>query len=163
MIVLPSAVSTQPTMESILQHINHFVEGQTVANVCCHDDQGALHCFSCYYAYDAEDLLLYFKTSDDTLHMQLLAKHPEVAGTILPDKLNKMKVQGIQFSGVLLNPSDSEAKQAGKRYHAKYPFSVAMEGKVRIIRFNWVKMTDNTLGFGTKLVWDRKHSATSVR
>jgi uncharacterized protein YhbP (UPF0306 family) len=150
-------------MESILQHINHFVEAQTVASVCCRYDQGALHCFSCYYAYDAEHQLLHFKTSEDTLHMQLLAKHPQLAGTILPDKLNKLKVQGIQFTGVLVDPSDNDARQAGKHYHLKHPLAVAMDGKVRTIRINWIKMTDNTLGFGTKLVWDRSHYTVPLR
>jgi uncharacterized protein YhbP (UPF0306 family) len=150
-------------MESILQHINHFAADQTVANVCCHDANGALHCFSCYYAYNAEQQLLHFKSADDTLHMQLMAKHPDVAGTILPDKLNKLKVQGLQFSGTLLDTNDNEAKQAGKRYHAKFPLAIGMDGKVHTIKLSWVKMTDNTLGFGTKLVWDRKHSAEPIR
>jgi uncharacterized protein YhbP (UPF0306 family) len=150
-------------MESILQHINHFASAQTVANVCCHDDRGALHCFSCYFVYDAEHQCLHFKTSDDTLHMQLLLKHPHVAGTILPDKLNKLKVQGIQFSGVLTDLTESEDRQAGKQYYAKYPLAMAMDGKLRTIRINWIKMTDNTLGFGTKLVWDREHAAMPLR
>jgi hypothetical protein len=150
-------------MESVLQHIAHFIGRQTVASVCCSNAEGALHCFSCYYAYCEAQEMLYFKTSDDSLHMPWLYAQPYLAGTILPDKLNKLKVQGIQFRGVLLLGAEADNKAAAKAYHLRYPFALAMEGKVHSIRLDWIKMTDNTLGFGTKLVWDRIQSAVPLR
>ncbi len=145
-------------MENIQQHIANFIAQQTVATVCCTGPEGALHCFSCYYAYNENQQLLIFKTSDDSLHMQYLLKKPLLAGTILPDKLNKLKVQGIQFNGELLATSHAQGNDAGKLYHRRHPIALAMQGTVYTIRLDLIKMTDNTLGFGTRLIWDRSHS-----
>jgi len=145
-------------MENIQQHIANFITQQTVASVCCTDQEGALHCFSCYYAYNDNQQMLFFKTSDDSLHMQYLLKNPVLAGTILPDKLNKLKVQGIQFNGQLVATSHPQAIDAGKLYYRRHPIALAMKGTVYTIRIDLLKMTDNTLGVGTRLVWDRQHS-----
>lgn len=145
-------------MENIQQHIAHFIEKQTVASVCCTGPEGDLHCFSCYFAYNEKQQLLHFKTSEDSLHMQYLLKNPALAGTILPDKLNKMIVQGIQFSGHLLSLSHSNAKGAGKLYYHRHPMALAIKGTLYTIQIDLLKMTDNTLGMGTRLVWDRRHS-----
>jgi uncharacterized protein YhbP (UPF0306 family) len=137
-------------------HIRQFMSRQTVASVCCSDAEGQLHCFSCYYAFDEENMLLCFKTSESSLHMQILKQRPLVAGTILPDKLNKLKVQGIQFNGEMLDAEHPMAAQASKRYHLKYPFALAMPGKVCTIALHRVKMTDNSIGFGTRLLWEQE-------
>lgn len=145
-------------MEKIQQHISNFIAQQTVASVCCSGPEGDLHCFSCYYAYNENQELLYFKTSDDSLHMQYLLKNALLAGTILPDKLNKLSIKGIQFNGELLRTSHAQDNDAAKLYHRRFPFALAMPGIVYTIKLNRLKMTDNTLGFGTRLVWDRLHS-----
>ncbi|HSK13146.1 MAG TPA: pyridoxamine 5'-phosphate oxidase family protein [Phnomibacter sp.] len=149
-------------METIEQHISHFITRQTVASVACSDNDGHLICFNCYYAYDEEQQLLVFKTSDNSLHMQYLRERPQLAGTILPDKLNKLKVRGLQFTGQLLYNGESLAKNVSKLYYRRFPFAMAMEGNVYAIRLDRLKMTDNTLGFGTKLVWDRVQSTVSL-
>lgn len=143
-------------------HINKFIAHQTVASLCCTNNSGELHCFSCYYAFDAGDGLLYFKTGDANLHMQWLKHWPQVAGTILPDKLNKLQVKGIQFKGILLPLDEMVAQQSSKRYHLKYPFALAMPGTVQTIRIDWIKMTDNSLGFGAKLIWEREAQTVST-
>ena len=138
------------------EHIAAFIAAQTVATVCCTNADQQLHCFSCYYAFDAGQTLLYFKTSADTQHMQWLQAMPQTAGSILPDKLQKLVVKGIQWSGVLLAEDDPLAAHAGKQYHLKYPFALAMPGTVRTIRLDTIKMTDNSLGFGSKVHWKRE-------
>jgi hypothetical protein len=87
----------------------------------------------------------------------LLLKHkPSVAGTILPDKLNKLLVKGIQFEGTLLDAGDSVAASAAVLYYKQNPLAVAMPGEVWTIRIDHIKMTDSTLGFGKKLKWSRE-------
>lgn len=149
-------------METIVQHITQFIEQQTIASVCCMGPEGDLHCFSCYYAYHEKQQLLFFKTSDDSKHMQYLLNSPALAGTILPDKLNKLSIKGVQFNGRLLPLKHPQAKDAGKLYHRTHPIALAMKGTVYTIRLDFLKMTDNALGFGTKLVWDRMHSPVLV-
>lgn len=90
--------------------------------------------------------------------MEYLLQNPALAGTIVPDKLNKMISKGIQFNGSLLKTSHPNTHDASKHYHRRYPFALAMQGTVYTIRIDYLKMTDNTLGIGTRLVWDRSHS-----
>jgi uncharacterized protein len=78
-----------------------------------------------------------------------------VAGTVLPDKLNKLAVQGMQFEGVMLNPKDRDAAIASQCYHKKYPFVPAHAGDMWTIKISSIKMTDSTLGFGKKTEWSR--------
>jgi uncharacterized protein YhbP (UPF0306 family) len=136
-------------------HIHQFISNQTVASICCTNSIGELHCFSCYYAFDTKAGLLYFKTGDQNQHMLWMQQQPQIAGTILPAKLNKLQVKGIQLNGTLLPVGDVATKDASKRYHLKYPFALAMPGTVQTIRIHQLKMTDSSLGFGTKLIWER--------
>jgi len=75
--------------ESIVQ----FIQKQTCASLCCVDEQGMPWCFSCFYAFKSEESLLYFKSSADSHHSPMMKRNPFIAGTILPDKLNKLLVQ----------------------------------------------------------------------
>ena len=133
-----------------------FIGTQTCASICCMDEQGMPYCFSCFYIYNAEKNLLYFKSNTDTKHIGLLLKNPVVAGTILPDKLNKLTIQGIQFSGHLLPVMDDEATDASKHYHRRFPIALALPGKVWTLQLNQLKMTDSRKIFGKKIKWERE-------
>ena len=142
-----------PLIQNPDKRIISFMQDQTVATVCCVDQENRPYCFSCFYAWDSEKNLLYFKTSSTTHHAQLMQKNKLVSGTIQPDKLNRLAIQGIQFSGEVLNQKDPCGLNASSVYHSKYPFALAMPGDVWTIKFTVIKMTDNTLAFGKKLHW----------
>ena len=79
-------------------------------------------------------------------------QNPNVAGTIQPDKLNPLAIKGLQFTGVMTE----NAEHASAHYYKKYPFALAMPGVVWAIQLDYTKMTDNTLSFGKKIIWERK-------
>ena len=135
------------------KRISRFIKSQKVATICCVDADNKPYCFSCFYAFDENKMQLYFKSSVGTHHMQLLKEKPFISGTILPDKLNPAALQGIQFSGSLIDRI--ECASAKSAYHLRYPFALAMSGTVYTIELQWIKMTDNTLSFGTKLIWEK--------
>lgn len=137
------------------ESIIRFFEQQSCATVCCTNDQGLPWCFSCYYAFDAANSLLYFKSSPGAHHAGLLAKNPAVAGTVLPDKLSKLLVKGIQFEGTVLPKEDPLAAHALGHYLRKNPLAVAIAGDIWTIRIDSIKFTDSSLGFGKKLTWKR--------
>ncbi len=132
-----------------------FLSQQTSATICCSDDEGKPYCFNCFYAFNSEDGLLYFKSSAETRHGKLLKRNRQVAGTVLPDKINKLVVKGLQLEGVILDEDHPMAKKAAAIYHQKHPMALAMPGEVWTLQFNAMKMTDSTLGFGKKLLWSR--------
>jgi uncharacterized protein len=138
------------------ESIVKFMEKQTVATICCIDEQGDPYCFSCFYAFNSESGLLYYKSSSNAQHSLLLKRKGIIAGTILPDRLRPLLVQGIQFEGIIL-PSEAElCNGASKRYLMKFPFALAMPGDVYAIQLAHIKMTDSTKGFGKKILWNRK-------
>ncbi|WP_162945010.1 pyridoxamine 5'-phosphate oxidase family protein [Flavisolibacter nicotianae] len=136
------------------ERITQFLQAQKVATVCCVDEENNPYCFNCFYAFDETRLLLYFKTSAATRHAHLLASNPTVAGTVQPDKLNTLAVRGIQFTGQVMDPDKPIAIDASASYHKRFPFAVAMNGDVLTIKLTAIKMTDNTLSFGKKLLWE---------
>lgn len=135
--------------------IASFFQQQTCATICCSDEAGKPYCFSCFYVFNKENGLLYFKTSTEAHHTILLTSNPVIAGTILPDKLNKLATRGIQLQGEVLPHLDPIAKNAYMRYHKKYPMALAIKGEVFTIRVDSIKMTDSKFGFGEKINWKR--------
>ncbi len=135
--------------------LKKFIQQQACATICCTDEEGSPYCFSCFYAFNPGGGLLYFKSSDDTYHSVLVKRNPVIAGTILPDKLNKLIIRGIQLEGEVLEPFHPLAKDAFAIYHKNIPMALAIKGKVFTIRLDVVKMTDSQLGFGKKITWKR--------
>lgn len=135
--------------------ITHFLQEQSCANICVVDAAGKPYCFSCFYVFDAEEGLLHFKSSNDTYHVRLLKNNPNVAGTVLPDSLNKLIVKGIQLEGCLLPAHHPLVAQAHRRYLRKYPMSAVIAGEVWTIQVNFVKFTNSSKVFGKKTIWNR--------
>lgn len=133
--------------------ISGFIEKQKCANVSCIDSEGNPYCFSCFYAFNAADGLLYFKSSAGTHHMKLIKNNPVIAGTILPDRLPLVGVKGIQFQGLVLSFADRLSEVGSKSYHRKYPFARVISGEVWVIQLLSIKMTDSSIGFGKKIMW----------
>jgi hypothetical protein len=137
------------------ENIIRFIQKQTCTTLCCVDDQGNSWCFSCFYAFNSREVLLYFKSPDDTYHSTLIKKNPGVAGTILPDKLNKLSTKGIQLVGEILQQQHLLAKNAYMNYHKKYPMALALPGDMFTVRINYIKMSETLLGVIKKSLWNR--------
>lgn len=137
------------------EKIIQFVSRQKVASICCVDEACNPYSFSSFFAFNEKEFLLYFKSSAETKHAKLLLKKPQVSGTILPDKLNPLLIKGIQFTGQVLNEVDPLCYDAAALYYLKFPFAMAIPGEVWTIQLLNIKMTDNSLGFGKKLLWER--------
>ena len=137
------------------ERIDEYIKQQSCANVCCVDGNGLPYCFSCFYACNSNDRLLYYKSPFDARHSKIILINPAVAGTIMPDKLNKLHVKGIQFEGTVLPLEHPSSKNAAAFYYKKNPMAVAMPGEIWTIQINNIKFTDSRLGFGKKLTWSR--------
>ena len=84
-----------------------------------------------------------------------MKKNPFIAGTVLPDKLNKIIVKGVQFEGIVLDAQHPLTKQASNYYHKKHLIALAIPGETWTIQIIRIKMTDSTKGFGKKITWNR--------
>ncbi len=136
--------------------ISQFIQEQNCASICCVGETGMPYCFSCFYAFNGESGILYFKSSANSRHAVLMKKNPFVAGTILPDKLNKISIKGIQFEAVVLDNEQPLVKRSLGSYLKKHPMALAIPGEIWALQINNIKMTDSTLGFGKKNNWERE-------
>lgn len=142
------------------ERIIDFISSQKVATVCCTDEDNNPYCFSCFFAFDVTQHALYFKTSAGTRHADLMLLKSAVAGTVQPDKLNPMAIKGLQFTGQVI-PEGSWKEHAAAVYHRKYPFALAMKGDIWMVKLEYIKMTDNTLAFGKKIIWESEALKTA--
>ena len=143
--------------ETIIQ----FLKEQTSASICCVDATGKPYCFSCFYAFNSITGLLYFKSSANSHHSALMQENSFVAGTVLPDKLNKILVKGIQFEAVVIDTQQPLVKQTLGIYLKKHPLALVIPGDIWALQINHIKMTDSTLGFGKKIIWNRDQETES--
>ncbi len=141
-------------MASIPEAIIVFLEAQTCASICCMGDD-VPWCFSCFYAFDPDNNMIYYKSSTDTKHSALITENGRVSGTVLPDRLRKISVQGVQFQGTVLALNDAATASASAYYHKVHPMALAIPGQVWALQLDYIKMTDSTLGFGKKMIWKR--------
>lgn len=139
----------------MIDKLSEFIRQQNCASVCCVDEDGHPYCFNCFYVYNSDEQLLYYKSSLDTNHSAAMVKKPEVAGTILPDQLKKEHIQGVQFQGISMPFGHSAARNAAAIYYRHNPEAEALPGEIWTIRLLSVKYTDSALGFGKKMIWER--------
>lgn len=137
------------------KRIIEFIMKQTCTSICCAGENGNPYCFSCFYAFNPAVGLLYYKSSPDSYHSKLIQSSPEIAATILPDKLNRLMPKGIQLQGRVLELLHPMATNASTIYYKKYPIAMAIKGEVFTISLTQIKMTDNSLGIGKKILWNR--------
>jgi len=113
------------------------------------------YCASCFYVFDEENKLLIFLSDKKTKHIYNALINEKVAGTINQSINVISKIKGIQFKGKFINPDGKPEKQYYHLYFEKFPFSKVIPSPIWAIALTWIKMTDNTLGFGKKLIWEK--------
>ena len=138
------------------ERILSFLKRQSAASICCVNELNEPYSFSCFYAFKDTENLLYYKSTVASYHSKILLQNPKVSGTIMPDKLNKLAVKGIQFTGLVLAEKDPLCVGAFKNYHSRFPMAIAIPGVVWTIQFNQLKMTDNVPGIFKKHSWQRE-------
>lgn len=132
-----------------------FIKENKIAAICCSSADNIPYCFHCFYAFDEKNYLLFFKSSSKTFHSKLLSENPNIAGSILPGKIELLAIKGIQLSGIILSNDIPDGINPAAFYHKKFPFALAKQGDVWCIRLEAIKMTDNTHVFGKKNTWNR--------
>ena len=139
------------------EKIIHFIEGQKNSTICTSVNNMPL-CANCFYAYLKEDNYLVFKSNRETKHMTNALINNNMAGTIIPDIGKVGVIRGIQFTGKLVIPMNDLLEKMKKVYYTKFPFALTMTGEIWAIELLSIKMTDNTLGFGKKIIWEKSPS-----
>ena len=113
------------------ERIVRFLRRHHVLTLATAGGDGAPYCAHAFYCYDRERNLLVFAAALETRGVG--------------------RVQGIQGCGIAAE-ADAAAR---KSYIARFPYAAAMPGlRLWSITPTFLKLTDNTLGFGKKLIWN---------
>ncbi|MFZ2285660.1 MAG: pyridoxamine 5'-phosphate oxidase family protein [Bacteroidales bacterium] len=110
-------------------------------------------CASCFYSWDEENNTLVITTDPSTRHGAEFRSNPSVAGTIALETKRIGRIRGAQFTGTVTQPDGEELTRARKVYLRRFPFAALTEIHLWVIDLDFIKLTDNRLGFGKKITW----------
>ncbi|MFI3321055.1 MAG: pyridoxamine 5'-phosphate oxidase family protein [Rikenellaceae bacterium] len=111
------------------------------------------YCANLFYAYSSELQAFVFTSSSSTLHGQNMAANPKVAASIVLETKVVGKVRGLQICGESVLAENDDLERAKKSYLKRFPYAVFADLELWLLRPNFLKLTDNRMGFGKKIVW----------
>lgn len=117
--------------------------------------EGEAWCSNCFYAYFQEENCLVFTSDNHTRHVNEFLKNPIVAGSIVLETKIVGKIQGMQFTGNVIEPQGDFQNKVRARFLKRFPYAVITNTAMWCLYFHSIKMTDNLLGFGKKLYWEK--------
>jgi len=136
------------------ERIIKFISGHRLMTLATTDGVQP-YCCNLFYVFDTASCNLIFMSSSDTRHVKEAFWQPNLAGTIVSDEVSIARLQGIQFTGKFFKPTGELLLNAKKIYFKKFPLAHFLDSSICCIEINFIKMTDNTLGFGKKILWSR--------
>ena len=139
-------------MSEKLEKIVSFIDKHHVMSLATALGDEVSAC-SLFYAYEKEKKCFVVASSDETLHIQQISQNPKVAGNIVLETKTVGKIQGLQFRGFFSTIEDEDLK---KIYFKAFPHAKIMKPKLWCIDVEYFKLTDNRLGFGKKIIWQKE-------
>ena len=109
---------------------------------------------SLFYAYDSERIAFVVASDTKTEHIQNVLRNENVSGTVALETDEVGKIEGIQFKAKMQMLTHKE----GELYFKAFPFAKVMNPQLWSIELEEIKLTDNRLGFGKKLYWQRANN-----
>ncbi len=139
------------TME-IDKKIEKFIKAHHVLTLATATHDGEPYCCNCFFAYDNESAAFIFTSGKETHHAQMMEQNNRVAASIVLETRTVGKIQGLQITGRI------EAAQEGDKmlYIKRFPYTAVADLTLWRLEADFMKLTDNTLGFGKKLIWQRQ-------
>jgi uncharacterized protein len=116
----------------------------------------------CFYAVMQDYQALVFTSDPETRHGSELLKNPHVSGGIMLETSMVGKIRGIQLTGRAFAcqpqgnsglPDFITPEKVRHAYLKKFPYAVVAKLNLWVLQIDYIKMTDNRLGFGKKLEW----------
>lgn len=138
-------------MSSDLDKINLFLKQHHVMSLAtsCKEELSVCNLF---FIFCKDKLSFVVASADETTHIQHIKNNPLVAGSVVLETKTVGKIQGVQFKGKFTSLEDKLLK---KCYFKEFPYVLAMNPKLWQIKVDYFKMTDNTLGFGKKIIYPK--------
>lgn len=101
-------------------------------------------------------MVFWIMTEPDTRHGELMLQNPQVAGTVNGQPRTVMLIKGVQYHGRVRRLDEVSEQVARAAYQKRFPVSRKVSAPLWEIELDEMKMTDNSLGFGKKIAWQRE-------
>ncbi|MCD7796041.1 MAG: pyridoxamine 5'-phosphate oxidase family protein [Alistipes sp.] len=147
---------TDGSGEAINERFVRFLRRHHVLTLATVAD-GVPYCANAFYCYDKERNLIVFTSDPATRHAQEMERNPRVAASVVLETKIVGRVQGLQLCGTATRADE----QAKRTYLKRFPYAALAELTLWAIEPDFMKLTDNTLGFGKKLIWNDKQESSS--
>ncbi len=118
---------------------------------------GDIWCASAFYAFDPKNLTFIITSDEATRHIQLAlaSENNYISGSIALETEKVGMIRGVQFKA-LLKKSDGGVLDSNRLLYLKrFPYAVLKGGELWVLELQEAKFTDNRLGFGKKIRWER--------
>ena len=133
------------------KRIEGFIAEHHVLTLATATPCGEPYCCNAFYAYDKASGAFIFTTELSTHHGKMMAENERVAASILLESRTVGKIQGLQITGKVKPAIDGDKM----RYIKDFPYAVVADLSLWRLEAEMMKFTDNRLGFGKKLIWQR--------
>jgi uncharacterized protein YhbP (UPF0306 family) len=132
------------------KRIIDFIKRHHVLTLATASGECEPYCAACFYAYDKERNRLIFTSDDSTYHAQQMLQNAKVAIGITLETRIVGKVQGVQICGIAQRGDEKDKAT----YIKRFPYAAVAPLNLWVVEPTFIKFTDNTLGFGKKLIWN---------
>tara|TARA_B110000003_G_C16265093_1_gene384609 strand:- start:104 stop:526 length:423 start_codon:yes stop_codon:yes gene_type:complete len=116
---------------------------------------GSPYCCNLYYVYNSKANKLCFSSDIKTKHAQDFIKNNNVAGSISVETKDISLIQGVQLLGKVFELRGEELRDTKNIYLKAFPYAKSLPIHLWSMQLHYIKMTDNKLGFGKKLIWKK--------
>lgn len=131
--------------------IEKFITSHHVLTLATSTTDGHPYCCNIFYAYNKQEGTFIFTSDDHTHHAQMMSNNPHVAASIVLETRIVGKVQGLQITGEVKQAADGDKAL----YIKRFPYAAVADLQLWRLEADFMKLTDNTLGFGKKLIWQK--------
>ena len=142
------------------KHIIDFIGEHHIFTIAVARDNQP-YCATCYYAYMKDQNKFVFTSDHDTRYILDVVdgNNYHVAGAIALETKIVGKIRGIQFTGLICELKGDLLERAKSAYLKRFPIARLIPGlHLWTLEPDLIKMTDNRLGFGKKLIWKAEKS-----
>lgn len=132
--------------------ISEFITKHHLLTLSTISSDQSSSCCNLFYAFDEIEISFIVASEYKSEHIQNILKNSKVSGTIAQETKIVGRIQGVQFKAQM---KLSEYEEDKERYFKNFPYAKVMNPTLWKIELESLKFTDNTLGFGRKLIWQR--------
>ena len=140
-------------MDSSFRKIVTFIKNHHVLSLATHYEDELSVC-TLFYVFNEEKNIFIVASSKETTHIKHILKNPQIAGNILLETKTVGEIKGLQLRGKC---SELKEKLLKLEYFKTFPYALALNPTLWKIEVEHFKLTDNTLGFGKKILWSTKN------